>query len=292
MAVTVYLYVPGRAGELIFSLGLIPALLKRYDEVRLFTLRDYVNLPLDFEPAVAALKAGTLSVHPIPLEMPEDAPHNVRVVGAFGSFPKNRVGESISHLYAYSTHSWYPDVERVTQGSFVRAFCEACDIPFEQYVWPQFVSPEEPEEEPYHFVLAMPTTHTGSSVMGRLAVPDHVWASIATAARAKGLVPFTTGHLEAGQYGLPGWTNLDGPVELATGAVQRAHLVIAGNSGLAFTGLLADKVRVLCLDDTDYPHSFAKHPEDLPPAMEKRFTVIPIAKIVDRAARELIACLE
>ena len=105
-------------------------------------------------------------------------------------------------------------------------------------------APQEP------LALALPTMNRNASARGRLPFDADGWAQLAEELRAAGLRPVATGASRDGAPKMPGWHWANGGRQDVVQLVQRAQVVIGGNSGIVFMAGAMGK-DVVMLNDID-----------------------------------------
>lgn len=263
----------GKAGELFFLTGVIPAIRRRLPkaEIVVHCVSHYAELLLK---CVAA--PDRVSV------LPSDGSvvDSVEAWSSWFSQARNETGffelAGGVAVFPYRTMPWAygPFVSR---GSFYEAFCDAVGIPRREYQPPEWRGLPVALPAPWRekgLALAFPTAnrHTGRV----LPFSTREWEEAAARARAQGLVPVATGHGEDGlSPEMPNWHWVPWTLEETISVLwHHTKAAVGFNSGILFVAAralwLAKRRRAEVrparfVDASVYPdlRSFFR-PEDIP----------------------------
>ena len=233
---------PGKAGEVLFLTGALPALRRQLPKatITLHTLAPYVPV---------ALGASARFDEVRPLEVPGGPDLLAQRVSAAvydHAYPGYGVFRDQLWVSAFRAHPWSPvRPSGVKPGPFFFSFCDALGCSRDQYVLPGWAA--SPDGAP--LALAFPTTNIHSSRRGRLPFSPRQWEELAARARVKGLEPVATGRPEDGDLELPGWEWRDAGIEEVLSLLGRSAFVLGGNSGITFAACALSPGRVLMLDE-------------------------------------------
>jgi hypothetical protein len=255
------LLVAGKAGELFFASGTIPALRRRLPRARLVLhcVEHYAPMVRRF-----AYAPDELVVSPVDAAMGLAKSVSAAVTDHGGFFVHEDGGLAVE---LYRTHPWF-GAPHQTKGTFYQAFSEAACIPRDEYTPPEWsVADTEADDAEWSggFVIAFPTANPHSSTVGGLRFSAAKWAAAAERARRKGLVPIATGHIEDGEpSGMPGWQWKDWPLVRLVNAIWLGCRGAVGcNSGILFLAGRALHMRraqglavspALMVDSTPFPY--------------------------------------
>lgn len=201
---TYHAYIIGKTGEVLFSLGIIPALRHKLPLATLVwhvatKYQKVIDLVLqDFAP-------DEVEDHVL---LGEDYSEAVRIAVTEGahaltgiSFDKSKQNLCVN---LYRTHHWYrndPDVSH-RKLCFYRAFTEAVGLdPTGYYELPEVVQTSVVGT----LALVLPTANVHSRLRDLRDVKPGTWKKIATLCETRGLVPLANGYAPDGKLDMPGW---------------------------------------------------------------------------------------
>lgn len=243
---SLHLHLPGKTGEVLAALGLVPALRLALPEktvVVLHTLPHYVPLATQVDHRQRPDRVEAIELAP----MAHSFADTVAVTAFDHGFPGFGVFGDELHVCLNRTHPHFLHGGAVSHPPFIGAFADAVGVHRAAWEPPAWVPTASGTS-----ALALPTANAHSSKRRRLPLYPADWKALATVLRVRGLRPLATGHPSDGKPELPGWDWEDlSLIETVTVAVSAAF-VVGHNSGITWTATLAGSGDVVMLDDA--PH--------------------------------------
>jgi len=260
-----HLHIPGKSGELFFSLGVLPALREALPQANIIfhTLRHYfpVILGTVIRPDGATFyddetEWGLVDEMPLLLKG-QVATSKTGYVGFLTG------GGNTLHVNLYRTHPFYT-IDPLTSASdapFYRCFMDAVGLSTAVYCPPQWTSEPQlvkrinakrADERPIALVLSVANAHaTGWREMPLTSLG---WAELAKQCEQQGLQPVMTAHKDDPRIEAPGWLWYESSDLLEVMTLLSLCQRVAGmNSGLVFSATQIAPGEVTMFDPRQEP---------------------------------------
>lgn len=241
---TLFVYAPGKAGEVFYLCGLAAALRRRIPRARL-VLRTL--------PTYAAVAEGAApsfdSVEPLRAPSLVRLADRVAAANACYAWPGFAVVGAALHVAAFRSHGWFREDPLVSAGPFPYAFADALGCPRDDVRLPGWKRGAGAGAQ--RLALAFPTANHHSSRRGGLAFAAAEWALLGEAARAHGLLPIAHGLPDPGRPELPGWVWSEATLPELFALFPRADWVVGPNSGAVWAACALSPGQVFLLDDSE-----------------------------------------
>lgn len=239
---TYHVYVVGKTGEALFSLGCVPGLRYLLPRARLiWHLAEHYAPVIDFvDPLYRPDAIEGIALPPSAEGWAEQIRLAVvhegilsceRIIGIVYDDARDELATNV-----YRTHAWYWwDPQAAGRRTpFYLCFAEAMGLPVALYERPRSVG----RLSDGNIALAFPTANVHSKIR-KLPIKPATWARLARMAEDAGLAPIATGRSDDGAIEMPGWTWDDSVgVTPVLHAIHGAQWVLGLNSGIVFAALL------------------------------------------------------
>lgn len=237
---TLYLHCCGKAGELVFLTGVLPALKRRLPKSKIvLRTMDHYRPSVEY----SSFKFDGIEALPMVASSLVDSVTHHYMDRVYEGFL--RVSNDL-WVNVYRSHGWSKP------RGFPSALAESVGIPADEYTRPGW---DDGSVRGPRIALALATMNQHGSSRRRIPFLPQEWSRLSEELRRIGLVCVATGHADDGvPADMPGWKWVNCGLREALCLVRDSGFVIGGNSGLTFLGATIGAGYAIMLDEAAHGH--------------------------------------